>query len=103
MADQISPYSWQEILDKFPLDYSKWMPIAEHEIPPGRLVRDLDDKAGQYGDLLEHGNTIAFKPGNVYFYSASGYSSTSSYTVAAGASYGPTSFTVTACTSSYDL
>ena len=86
MTDWISPYTWPEILEKFPINYSQASLVGEP--PPGRITRDLADKAAQYGDLLEHGNTYVWKPGNVMFFSAA-YTSASS-----------TSFTVTGGTAS---
>lgn len=80
--EMLSPWSWAEILDKFPLDYWNWQKVSG-PVPEGHLVRELDDKAGQYGDLLQHGITYVCKPGNVVFFSGCSASSTTSYTVAA--------------------
>lgn len=82
MSEQISPYSWQEILDKFPLDYSNWPSISRSQIPAGRRVRALRDKAAQYGDLLEHGNTYVDTGGVTFFSCTAATSGASTYTVA---------------------
>lgn len=90
MSDWISPYTWPEILRKFPINHATAR-YVDGEIPAGRIVRELDDLAGQYGDLLEHGDTFFRKPGNVMFFSAAYTSAAStSFTVGAGGRSGTT-------------
>lgn len=85
--DQISPYRWPEILSKFPLDYARAIRVNRDQIPPGRLLRDLDDKAAQYGDLLQHDTAYVVIPANVIFFSGCSSSGTS-YTMAGTISTG---------------
>lgn len=87
----LSPWTWEEILEKFPLSYAKGRHVIH--IPDGRVVRDLDDKAAQYGDVLQYGDTFVRLPGNVFFVQVSGTAGTSSYTMAALTTSGKSTYT----------
>lgn len=95
-ADWITPYTWEEILEFFPLTYDH----NAGSLPKNRIARNISDKAAQYGDLLQYGDCWIY--GNfMTVNTVTGMSSGTSSTYAVGTcSSSPTTITFSAGTSS---
>lgn len=89
-ADWITPYTWEEILEFFPLTYDH----HAGSLPKNRIARNISDKAAQYGDLLQYGDCW------IYGVTVSGSSSTINTYAVGVCSGSPTTITFSTSSSS---